>query len=57
MIKVGNIVQSQYIHNGKQGNIGIVIKVGGSLSDLAQVFYPKTRTSGWVKAEDMKVIA
>ena len=64
MIKVGSIIQSEYTHNGKKGNIGIVLKIAepypvgfGARKVVARVFYPKTRTSGWVKIEDMKLIA
>tara|TARA_B110000211_G_C13839250_1_gene447125 strand:+ start:576 stop:749 length:174 start_codon:yes stop_codon:yes gene_type:complete len=57
MIKVGSIIQSEYIHNGKKGALGIVLRLLNTDGELARVFYPKTRTSGWVKIEDMKLIA
>ena len=59
MIEVGSMVQSKYrlSNSGKEGNLGLVVKLGGSLNDLAQVYYPKTRTFGWVKSKDMKVVA
>ena len=58
MIKVGNMVQSKYVlSSGKEGNRGLVMKIAGSLSDLAQVYWPHNRTFGWVKCEDMKVVA
>ena len=65
MIKVGSMIQSEYTHNGKKGNIGIVLKIADPYTSnyqsapkvVARVFYPKTRTSGWVKIEDMKLIA
>tara|TARA_R110000824_G_scaffold157117_1_gene330529 strand:+ start:841 stop:1038 length:198 start_codon:yes stop_codon:yes gene_type:complete len=65
MIKVGSMVQSEYTHNGKKGNIGIVLKIADPYTAnhqsapvyVARVFYPKTRTSGWVDLNDMKVVA
>jgi len=60
MIKVGSMVQSEYTHNGRKGNIGIVLRLLNTAEEskaLARVFYPKTRTSGYVSVKDMKVIA
>ena len=60
MIKVGSMIQSAYIHNGREGNIGIVLSLLNTAEEskaLARVFYPKTRTSGWVHTKDMKVVA
>ena len=65
MIKVGSMIQSEYTHNGKKGNIGIVLKIADPYTSnyqsapkvVARVFYPKTRTSGWVDLKDMKVLA
>ena len=58
MIKIGSIVQSAYKSlSGKEGNIGIVLKFHDDVPTLMQVFYPKTRTSGWVVSKDMKVVA
>ena len=58
MIKVGSMVQSKYrLSNGKEGNLGLVLRFHDVVPTLIQVFYPKTRTSGWVKDEDMKVVA
>ena len=68
MIKVGSMIQSKYIlSSGKQGNLGLVMDLrntegtfGGVVeagAALAHVYYPKTRTFGWVVAKDMKVVA
>ena len=59
MIKVGSVVQSAYIQNGKKGNLGLVLQLRAPPegSALAHVFYPKTRTSGWVVIKHMKVVA
>ena len=59
MIKVGSMIQSEHTHNGKKGNIGIVLRLLNTAEEskaLARVFYPKTRTSAWVHTKDMKVI-
>ena len=61
MIKVGNMVQSKYVlSNGKEGNLGLVMDLRNTAEEadaLAHVYYPKTRTFGWVVAKDMKVVA
>jgi hypothetical protein len=64
MIKVGNMVQSKYVlSSGKEGNLGLVMEMrntvnhGGEVGAVVHVYYPKTRTFGWVVAKDMKVVA
>ena len=65
MIKVGSVVQSAYIQNGKKGNLGLVLELSEPYTSnyrsapriTARVFYPKTRTSGWVDLSNMKVVA
>jgi hypothetical protein len=61
MIKVGNMVQSKYVlSNGKEGNLGLVMDLRNTAEEadaLAHVYYPKTRTFGWVASKDMKVVA
>ena len=61
MIKVGNMVQSKYVlSDGKEGNLGLVMDLRNTAEEadaLAHVYYPKTRTFGWVVAKDMKVVA
>ena len=57
MIEVGNVVKSKFRMANHVARMGLVIKVGGSKSDLAQVFWPHNRTTGWVKCEDMEVIS
>ena len=61
MIKVGNMVQSKYrLSSGKEGNRGLVMDLRNTAEEadaLAHVYYPKTRTFGWVVAKDMKVVA
>jgi len=61
MIKVGSMVQSKYVlSNGKEGNLGLVMDLRNTAEEadaLAHVYYPKTRTFGWVVAKDMKVVA
>ena len=61
MIEVGNMVQSKYVlSSGKEGNLGLVMELRNTEEEafgLAHVYYPKTRTFGWVVAKDMKVVA
>ena len=61
MIKVGSMVQSKYrLSSGKEGNLGLVMDLRNTAEEadaLAHVYYPKTRTFGWVVAKDMKVVA
>tara|TARA_R110002110_G_scaffold73945_1_gene195794 strand:- start:23 stop:208 length:186 start_codon:yes stop_codon:yes gene_type:complete len=61
MIKVGSMVQSKYrLSSGKEGNLGLVMEMRNTEEEafgLAHVYYPKTRTFGWVVAKDMKVVA
>ena len=62
MIKVGNMVQSKYrlSSSGNEGNLGVVMEMRNTEEEafsLAHVYYPKTRTFGWVVTKDMKVVA
>jgi len=65
MIKVGSMVQSKYrLSSGKPGYLGLVMELRSTTSlvtddvaAVAHVYYPKTRTFGWVVASDMKVVA
>ena len=62
MIKVGSIVQSKYLmgRKAKPGNLGLVMEMRNTAEEasaVAHVYYPKTRTFGWVQAKDMKVVA
>ena len=62
MIKVGSMVQSKYLmgRRAKPGNLGLVMELRNTEEEafgLAQVYYPKTRTFGWVVSKDMKVVA
>tara|TARA_B100001094_G_scaffold309088_1_gene342396 strand:- start:191 stop:364 length:174 start_codon:yes stop_codon:yes gene_type:complete len=57
MIKVGSMVQSKYrLSSGKEGNLGLVMELRSN-DAYVHVYYPKTRTFGWVVAKDMKVVA
>ena len=61
MIKVGSMVQSRWLNgHGKEGNLGLVMELRNTEEEafgLAHVYYPKTRTFGWVVVKDMKVVA
>ena len=60
-MKVGNMVQSKWVTpHGKEGNLGLVMEMRNTEEEafgLAHVYYPKTRTFGWVVVKDMKVVA
>ena len=60
MIKVGNMVQSKWLNgHGKEGNLGLVMQLRNTEEEangLAHVYYPKTRTFGWVHVKDMRVV-
>ena len=57
MLEVGNIVKSKYTIDGHTARVGIVMKVLRDGSDIAQVYWPHKRTSGFVKCEDMEVVS
>ena len=60
MIEVGNIVKSKYTVERHRARIGLVMKVrDGAFENqpLAQVYWPHSRTFGWVEAKDMEVVS
>ena len=60
MIEVGNIVKSKYTILGYNANIGLVMQLReGAFENqpLAQVYWPHSKTFGWVEAKDMEVIS
>lgn len=58
MIEAGNIVKSKFRMANHIARMGLVIKVvEASKSNLAQVFWPHNRTTGWVKCGDIEVIS
>jgi hypothetical protein len=61
MIEVGSIIRSKYtVERGLPRNrIGLVMKVrDGAFENqpLAQVYWPHSRTFGWVEAKDMEIV-
>tara|TARA_B100000900_G_scaffold314461_1_gene273320 strand:- start:119 stop:301 length:183 start_codon:yes stop_codon:yes gene_type:complete len=56
MIEVGYIVKSKYRMENHRARMGLVMKVLGDGSDIAKVFWPHNRTTGWVKCEDMEIV-
>ena len=54
MIEIGSVVKSKYLVSGHTARIGLVTKTVGA---LAQVFWPHSRSTGWVKCEDMEVVS
>ena len=57
MIEVGSVVKSKYLVANHTARMGLVMKLGGSLNDLAHVYWPHSRSFGWVKCEDVQVVA
>ncbi len=59
MIEVGNIVKSKYAISGHRARIGLVMQLrDGAFENqpLAQVYWPHSRTFGWVEAKDMEIV-
>jgi hypothetical protein len=60
MIEVGNIVKSKYAISGHRARIGLVMQLReGAFENqpLAQVYWPHSRTFGWVEVIDMEVVS
>ena len=60
MIEVGSIVKSKYTVERHRARIGVVMQLReGAYEDqpLAQVYWPHSRTFGWVEAIDMEVVS
>ena len=60
MLEVGNIVKSKYAISGHRARIGLVMQLrDGAFENqpLAQVYWPHSRTFGWVEAKDMEIVS
>ena len=60
MIEVGNIVKSKYTVERHRARIGVVMRLReGAFENqpLAQVYWPHSRTFGWVEAKDMEIVS
>ena len=60
MIEVGNIVKSKYTIVGQRARIGLVMQLrDGAFENqpLAQVYWPHSKTFGWVAAVAMEVVS
>ena len=60
MIEVGSIVKSKYTVERHRARIGVVMQLReGAYEEqpLAQVYWPHSRTFGWVEAKDMEVVS
>ena len=60
MIQVGSIVKSKYIMERHRARIGLVMQLReGAFENqpLAQVYWPHSRTFGWVEAKDMEIVS
>ena len=59
MIEVGNIVKSKYAISGHRARIGLVMQLrDGAFENqpLAQVYWPHSKSFGWVEAKDMEIV-
>ena len=60
MIEVGSIVKSKYTVERHRARIGLVMQLrDGAFENqpLAQVYWPHSKTFGWVEAVDMEVVS
>ena len=60
MLEVGNIVKSRYTVDRHRARIGLVMQLReGAFENqpLAQVYWPHSRTFGWVEAKDMEIVS
>ena len=60
MIEVGSIVKSKYTVERHRARIGLVMQLReGAYEDqpLAQIYWPHSRTFGWVEAIDMEIVS
>ena len=59
MFEVGNIVKSRYTVKRHRARIGLVMQLrDGAFENqpLAQIYWPHSRTFGWVEAKDMEIV-
>ena len=54
MIEVGSVVKSKYRMENHTARMGLVMKLAGK---VAQVYWPHSRSAGWVKCADMELVA
>ena len=60
MLKVGNIVKSRYTVERHRARIGLVMQLRDGAYEnqpLVQIYWPHSRTFGWVEAKDMEVVS
>ena len=60
MLEVGNIVKSRYTVKRHRARIGLVMQLrDGAFENqpLAQIYWPHSRTFGWVEAKDTEVVS
>ena len=58
MIEVGSVVKSKFRVANHVARMGLVVKLldRPEGKHMVQVFWPHSRSTGWVKCEDMEVI-
>ena len=58
MIEVGSVVKSKFLVANHVARMGLVVKLldRPEGKHMAQIYWPHSRSTGWVKCEDMEVI-
>ena len=59
MIEVGNVVKSKFRMANHVARMGLVVKLldRPEGKHMAQIYWPHSRSTGWVKCEDMEVVS
>ena len=60
MLEVGNIVKCKYSVDRHRARIGLVMQLRDGAYEnqpLAKIYWPHSRTFGWVEAIDMEVVS
>ena len=59
MIEVGNVVKSKFRMANHVARMGLVVKLldRPEGKHMAQIYWPHSRSTGWVKCEDMELVS
>ena len=59
MIEVGNVVKSKFRMANHVARMGLVVKLldRPEGKHMAQIYWPHSRSTGWVQCKDMEVIS
>ena len=58
MIEVGDIVRSKFLVANHVARMGLVVKLldRPEGKHMAQIYWPHSRSTGWVQCKDMEVV-